>query len=190
MNKFCTLLIFFTLTSSLSVVARDAAPLSCGNQGLQSARGTEVQMGILGLPKMLFVARSAEFVVATIKDKKPVRIRTKHSFTTAKAEVLCADVGFPEAHYSLYAPTLINFAANKNQPHSIWQFQLMANKKQIGIWNTRSRLQSIHQDLAAVESQAGVQLQVYQTDHDRYELVLQRQVGESKEILTIQYDAF
>jgi hypothetical protein len=185
MFKFSTLL-FLSLSLSLPALA---SPKACGDENLTTIRGTEVPMGILGLPKMMFVARTADFVVATLKDKKPVRIHARQSFTTAKTDVVCADSGFPEGSYAIYAPTLINFSANSSQANSVWQFQLMANKNQLGIWNTRSRLQSSQQDLSSVENQAGAQVQVFQTEHDRYELVIQRQVGESKEVLKIQFDA-
>lgn len=146
----------------------------------------EVVGGFEQLPKMILVGRIANHIVEDREKDQTILLHGRQSFVNAKSEILCATTKTKDAKtFSLYAPTLIDLS--KKSGTSFWQFQLMANATQVGIWNAKSRIES-KTDLTKFVKSLGAQARLYQISHDQYELVLSKENGGHKETLSIVYD--
>lgn len=168
--------------------AKDVIP-ACDRAVESDVSRREVVGGLDLLPKMLLVGRVANHMVEVRDNNQTILLHGRQSFINAKSEILCATSNNKNVKvFSLYAPTLIDLSKKEKSATSFWQFQLMANSTQVGIWNAKSRIESKSASLEKFLKSTGAQIKVYQISHDQYELVLSKIIGNQKELLSIIYD--
>lgn len=187
MNHLYSILSVLIVSVSLQTAfAKDVIP-NCDRAAEMETSRREVVGGFSQLPKMMLVGRLANHMVEVREKDHTVLLHGRQSFINAKSEIVCATTDLKEAKtFSLYAPTLIDLK-NKSG-NSFWQFQMMANSTQVGIWNAKSRIESKSADLEKFLKSSGAQVRLYQVSHDQYELVLSKENGSQKESLSIIYD--
>lgn len=118
------------------------------------------------------------------------RLWGEQSFVKGQSKIVCASMkGSEDQSFSIYAPTLIDLSGDKSISDSYWQFHMIANTKQFGIWNKKSRLFPKTTDLKSGLAKVGAQVQVIQISRDQYELQFSRESEKTIEILSIRFDA-
>ena len=147
-----------------------------------SERKEEIVQGLDGLPRMILVARKASHYIESRSGK--THLLSEQDFKgTGKSTITCASLAdaLPRS-YSLYAPVLLDLTEKKKSPNSLWQFQLMANAKELGVWNHKTVLDSkwLNQNAS---------LKVYQLTHDEFEIMLIREFGGQTEYLSVRFEA-
>lgn len=145
-------------------------------------------LNLKSLPPMILVGKKVDYYVEN--RTSGLKIWGVQSFKKGDSKILCASSGnFVSESFSMYAPTLIDLTDEKVVGDSYWQFHMIANLKQFGIWNKKSRIFSATKDLDAAFSKIGAQVQIVQHTHNEYELLFTRESEQSIEVLSIQFDA-
>lgn len=143
---------------------------------------------ISSLPRMALIGKSANFYVES-KNLK-TRIWGTQNFVRGESKIVCGSTPANESHsFSIYAPTLIDHSSENRVGPSYWQFHMIANAKQFGIWNQKSRLFSKAKDLEEGLSRIGAHMLILQISVDQYELIFTREREQWTEIISIRYDA-
>lgn len=140
------------------------------------------------LPSMVFVGKSAQYYVEDKSDH--FRMWGEQSFIKGSSRIVCASAsGEKSRDFSIYAPTLMDLTGDKSVGDSYWQFHMVANSKQFGIWNQKSRLFSKTNDLEAGLGKIEGQVQFLQISHDEYEMIITRENATTLEVLSVHFDA-
>ncbi len=157
---------------------------------VSSIKGTEI-ISTENLPKMVFVASRAEYYVENRNSN--LKIWGKQSFKNPESEIMCASgtQTLSESQgFSQYAPTLLDLTSDKKTENSYWQFHMMADKKNIGIWNQKSRIYSQIKDVGQALAKIGGQVKILQTSHDQFEMKIVKEIGANIEVLVVYFDAY
>jgi hypothetical protein len=143
---------------------------------------------VRSLPHMLLVGQRAIYYVEN--RSTGFRLWGEQNFIRAEEKIVCASMAKSEDQsFSIYAPTLIDLSGDKSIGDSYWQFHMIANAKQFGIWDKKSRLFPKTTDLEAGLAKIGAQVQVIQISRDQYELQFSRESDKTVEVLSIRFDA-
>lgn len=145
--------------------------------------------GLKALPPKVYVARKATYWAES--KGRQVQMQGEQSFINGESRIVCASTESGKSEsFSIYAPTLIDLTGTRNIGDSYWQFHMIANSKEFGIWNQKSRLFPAGRDLEEGLSKIASQIQVYQISRDEYEIVLIRENDQVTENLAIRFDSY
>jgi hypothetical protein len=140
------------------------------------------------LPSMVFVGKSAQYYVEDKNDH--FRMWGEQSFVKGSSRIVCASATTEKSRdFSIYAPTLMDLTGDKSVGDSYWQFHMVANSRQFGIWNQKSRLFSKANDLESALGKIEGQVQFRQLSHDEYEMIITREDAATLEVLSVRFDA-
>lgn len=191
------LLFLFTLGLLISTISSEsfaglkAAECQIRPDFLNNPKSTLVK-NIDALPHLVFVARKADYYVEN--KEQSFKLWGQQSFTRVDSKVLCATIpafheGLQDLRFSIYAPTLMDLTGDQKVGDSFWQFHLMADGTQVGIWNQKSRMYSKAKDFESRLAKMGVQVQVFQISHDEFEVILTRESKQFTETLSVRFDS-
>lgn len=142
----------------------------------------EITQGINGLPKMVLVARKATHYVES-KTGKAHLLSEQDFKKNGKSTITCASlVDMLTQSYSLYAPVLLDLTNEKKIISSLWQFQMMSNLKELGVWNHKTVFGSKWMNQNA-------SVKIYQLGHDEFEIMLIREHSGQTEYLSVKFEA-
>jgi hypothetical protein len=148
----------------------------------------KVLSSVKSLPRMVYIAKRAIHFIEG-KDNG-FRLWGEQSFVRGQSRIVCAsNAGLNNQSFSLYAPTLIDLSGEKSNAESYWQFHMISNPEQFGIWNKKSSIFSQTKDLEAGLKKIGAQVQIIQISRDEYEFQFSRETNKTFEILSIRFDA-
>lgn len=151
-----------------------------------SQNRTEVE--ITQIPKIVLVGKRAEHYVESKTSK--LKLHGVQNFTKSASKIVCGTARQRESQsFSLYAPTLIDFSSGKGISNAVWQFQMMANPKEFGMWNRQSRILSRSESLHKTLQDVGGKVQIYQLSQNEYEILISKESDNSTEYLSIRFDA-
>jgi|GEM_PF-2569567 len=139
------------------------------------------------LPKKIFVAQTADYLVETKSDD--FKLWARQSFVSGESRAVCAS--FQKASslgISMYAPTLIDLSELRKTGDSFWQFHLMVSNEKVGIWNQRSRISTHAKDFLLRLQDAGVRVFMEARTPTNYQLHFIRKSEAMIEHLMIRYD--
>jgi hypothetical protein len=148
----------------------------------------KVLSSVKDLPKVVLIGKRAIYYVEN--KSTGFRLVGEQSFVKGQSQIVCATM--PEAtpqSFSIYAPTLIDLTGDQSTGDSYWQFHMIANAKQFGIWNKQSRVFSKSKDLESGLAKTGAQIQVVQISRDQFEIQFSRELDKTNEVLSIRFDA-
>ncbi len=148
----------------------------------------KVLTSIKDLPKVVLIGKRAIYYVEN--KNSGFRLVGEQSFVKGQSRIVCATM--PEVSsqsFSMYAPTLIDLTGDQSIGDSYWQFHMIANEKQFGIWNKQSRVFSKSKDLESGLAKTGAQIQVIQISRDQFEIQFSRESDKTNEVLSIRFDA-
>lgn len=158
---------------------------------------TEVRPQILGgfekLPKLVLVASESDYYIESKASGADIRIHSFQSFKNAgskeNSKVVC---GFSKElasnRFALFAPTLIDTTAAKKIGQSLWQFQMLSDKRGFSVWNQRSLAFSENESLEKNVLKFGGNYRIYQLSPDQYEVVISKDEGGLVQYLSVRYD--
>ncbi|MBC7370504.1 MAG: hypothetical protein H7326_03005 [Bdellovibrionaceae bacterium] len=158
---------------------------------------TEVRPQILGgfekLPKLVLVASESDYYIESKSNGGDVRIHSYQSFRSAsakeKSKIICGSSKTPESgRFALFAPTLIDTTLAKKVGQSLWQFQMLTDKRGFSVWNQRSLAFSENESLEKNVLQFGGNYRIYQLSPDQYEVVISKDEGGLVQYLSVKYD--
>jgi hypothetical protein len=148
----------------------------------------KVLPGIKTLPRLVLVGKRAIYYAES--KTGGFRLWGEQSFINGQSKIACASMKESDSQsFSIYAPTLIDLSGDKSIGDSYWQFHMIANPEQFGIWNQKSRLFSKTTDLESGLSKVGAQVQVIQISKDQFEIQFIRESEKMMETLSIRFDA-
>jgi hypothetical protein len=148
----------------------------------------KVLSSVKALPHLVFIGKRA--IYYTENKATGQRLWGEQSFVKGQSQIVCASMANGDSQsFSIYAPTLIDLSGDKSIGDSYWQFHMIANSKQFGIWNKKSRLFPKTTDLEAGLAKTGAQVQAIQISKDQFELQFSREFEKTIEILSIRFDA-
>jgi hypothetical protein len=140
------------------------------------------------LPSFVYIGKRADYYIEN--KATGLKIWGEQSFLRGESKIVCASAGRDQSQsYSMYAPTLIDLSKDKSLGESYWQFHVIANAKQFGIWNKASRVFSKNKDLESGLAKIGAQVQFVQLSHSEYQFVFTRETDQTLETLVIRFDA-
>lgn len=91
------------------------------------------------LPKALMVGRIAEVWIES-KDGQ-MKLHARHNFKSGQKEFLCATLPpSRRENFSFPLLTLLDRSEQKSTGDALWQFQVMVNGSQLGLWSQKSGL--------------------------------------------------
>jgi hypothetical protein len=162
---------------------------------LQDAKRTEIIGGLESLPKGVLIARDAEMWVEA-KSKvtsAKVQMHTYQSFVNKKsrtqAQVVCATSPQDFAsRFSIAAPTLIDTSKEKKTGHSMWLFQAIADNQAYSVWNKKSTTTDKQQKFDLNANHQGEKYKLYQVSQSEYEIIAQKDEGDSIQTLSVRYE--
>jgi hypothetical protein len=139
------------------------------------------------LPPKIFIAQVANFYVEN--KSQTFQLWSEQSFLKGSSQFICGkyDNGKSES-FSLYAPTLMDLSGEQKLSDSYWQFRMIANTKQFGIWNQKTRIFTRSKDLESAIAALGAQVQFFQISEDIYEMLITRETESYNETLSIRFD--
>ena len=151
-----------------------------------SQNKTEIE--ITQIPKVILVGKKAEHYVQSKTSK--LKLHGVQNFKKSASKIICGTARQRENQsFSLYAPTLIDFSSGKGISSAVWQFQMMANPKEFGVWNRQSRILSRSEALQKTLQEIGGKVQIYQLSQNEYEILISKESESSSEYLSIRFDA-
>lgn len=155
---------------------------------------TEIVGGFEALPKAVLVARDAEMWVEGREEGRAVKMHAYQSFMQAKTrsqgKVLCGSTPEDFAdRFSLMAPTLIDASVGQKVGNSMWQFQMIADRKAYSVWNKKSLGLSKADKLDVIFKNQQTPYRLYQVGHNEFELVVQKEVGRVTQTLSVRFEA-
>ncbi len=176
----------FAVSFSIHAQAHQAVP-ECKTRPEFFTHGKFLS-SIRSLPHMLLIGQRAIYYAES--KTTGFRLWGEQSFVKGQSRINCASMKEAETQsFSIYAPTLIDLSGDKSIGDSYWQFHMIANPQQFGIWNKKSRLFSKTTDLEAGLAKIGAQVQVVQISKDQFELQFSRETDKMIETLSIRFDA-
>jgi hypothetical protein len=180
--------LLITLCIFISFSVKAAGPVSVCSEKPDFLSQQRVSLSLKNLPRVVLVGTSAEYYVET--KSTGLKLWGRQSFKSGKSEIVCGQMGQSQnSSFSLYGPTLLDLSGEKNVGDSYWQFHMIANTKNFGIWNKKTWLFPKTKDLEKGIEKTGAQMQVYQISHDEFEMVLTRDSDQAVETLSIRFDA-
>jgi hypothetical protein len=139
------------------------------------------------LPKKIFVAQSADFLIS--EKVSGLKLWGRQSFVSGEEKVVCATLRkSSETGFSMYAPTLIDLSGAHTVGNSFWQFHMIATEQRAGLWNQRSRFSARSGDFLARLQEAGVRVYGEIISSSQYQLHFVRENDGASEHLRIRYD--
>jgi hypothetical protein len=155
---------------------------------------TEIVGGFAALPKAVLVARDAEMWVEGREDAKHLKVHAYQSFLQAKSrkqgKVLCGTLPEDFAdRFSLMAPTLIDASLGQKVGNSMWQFQVIADRKAFSVWNKKSIATGKSEKLDQLFKDQQTPYRLYQIGHNEFELVVKKDVGLVSQTLSVRFEA-
>ena len=151
-----------------------------------SQTGTEIEVS--RIPKIILVGKNVEHYVESKNSK--LKLHGVQSFIKGTSKIICGTARQREdLSFSMYAPTVIDFSSGKGISSAVWQFQMMANPKEFGLWNQKSRILSRSRDLQTVLQEIGGKAQIFQVSQNEYEILISKEAKDSIEFLSIRFDA-
>lgn len=147
---------------------------------------TEIDQG--QIPKVILVGKRADHYVESKNSK--LKLYGSQSFKKSSSKVICGTARQRESQtFSLYAPTIMDFSSGRGLSSSVWQFQMMANPKEFGVWNQQSRILSKPEALQKRLQDIGGKVQFFQLSQNEYEMVISKETDSLQEYLSIRFDA-
>jgi len=148
----------------------------------------KVLSSVKALPHLVFIGKRA--IYYTENKSTGFRLWGEQSFVKGQSRIVCASMANSDSQsFSIYAPTLIDLRGDKSIGDSYWQFHMIANTQQFGIWNKKSRLFPKTTDLELGLVKTGAHVQAIQISKDQFELQFSRESDKMIEILSIRFDA-
>ncbi len=185
-KSWITLISLLIAMTGATAFAKDPVP-ECRTRPEFFSHG-KVLPSIRSLPHMVFIGKRAIYYVENKNSGS--KLWSEQSFVKGQSKIVCATMKESEEQsFSLYAPTLIDLSGDKSVGDSYWQFHMIANPKQFGIWNKKSRVFPRTKDLEEGLAKIGAQIQAVQISGDEYELQLIRETEKTIETLSIRFDA-
>lgn len=176
---------FIMLLSSFALAAK-AVPECRTKPDFVNRSGTV--LNLKSLPQMILIGKKAEHYVEN--KSTGIKIWGVQSFKKGNSKLICATPSKAENEsFSIYAPTLIDLTNGKTIGDSYWQFHMIANSKQFGIWNKKSRLFPKTKDLESGLAKIGAHIQIMQHSRDEFEMLFTRETESTLEVLSIRFDA-
>lgn len=159
---------------------------------------TEVRPELIGsfekLPKLVLVAKEAEYYVESKSPGNDVKIHSYQSFMAPRphsdSKIVCGSIkNRSPFRFSLFAPTLIDTTDKREVGQSLWQFQLLADQEGFSVWNKRSLAFSENENLEKALLKFGGHYRIYQLNSHQYEVVISKETSSMAQYLSIKYDA-
>lgn len=159
---------------------------------------TEVRPEIIGgfkkLPRIVLIAKEAEYYVESKTSESNLKIHSYQSFTTMdpkeKSKIICGNAKSTEnLRFSLFAPTLVDTTNTMKIGQSLWQFQILSSKDGFSVWNKRSLALAEGENLEKALIPFGGNYRIYQLSSDQYEVVVSKDTEGVAQYLSIKYDA-
>ncbi len=177
---FVLLTVFWVLAEASPGAKPAKVPLCDGQPDFVNQHKEELTQGIEGLPKLILVGRKAFYYVESKNGQ--TRMQSEQDFENGKSKVNCATLKDRKSQsFSLYAPVLLDLTGQKSIKNTLWQFQVMANAKEVGVWNQMTVFGSKWTDQNA-------KVKVYQITHEEYEILLTRETENKIEHLSVRFD--
>ncbi|MBX2988416.1 MAG: hypothetical protein KF802_11025 [Bdellovibrionaceae bacterium] len=176
----------------LNPVKASGAPSCTARPDFLKETRTEISGGFAGLPKgQVLVARDAEMWVENTEGDRPVRLHSYQSFVRSRqSKILCGDV--PEKfadRFSLIAPTLIDADSKQKIGHSLWQFQVIADREGLSAWNKKSPVMSKTGALDAFFlKDMKLAYRLYHIGDNEFELLVQKEADGMLQTLSVRYE--
>jgi hypothetical protein len=185
-------LIYFValMTVSLSAWANKPVP-ECKTRPEFFTHG-KILPSIKALPHLVLIGQRAIYYAES--KAGDFRLWGEQSFVKGQSRIVCASIKespkeTDSQSFSIYAPTLIDLSGDKSIGDSYWQFHMIANPQQFGIWNKKSRLFPKTTDLESGLLKIGAQVQVIQISKDQFEIQFIRETEKMVETLSVRFDA-
>lgn len=138
------------------------------------------------LPRKIFVAQSADYLVET---KDEMKLWGRQSFVSGESKAICASLPKNAGlGISMYAPALIDLSDDHKTGNSFWQFHLMVSEGKIGLWNQHSRLHAKAENFLPRLQEAGIQTFLQAMTPTNYQIHFIRKSERGTEHLIIRYD--
>jgi hypothetical protein len=159
---------------------------------------TEVRPEMLGgfekLPSLILVAHEADYYVEAKNGSADVRVHSYQSFAHAdsqgQSKIVCGTAKNLESNrFALFAPTLIDTTHAQKVGQSLWQFQMVTDKKGFAVWNQRSLASSDRESLERNVLEFGGNYRIYQLGAKLYEVVISKEENGVIQYLSVKYDA-
>ena len=176
------LLLFFTgpLQASESL-----APCLCSPDFLSRQ---QTSTPIKNLPSQILIAQSANYFVES--KSKDFQLWSEQSFVTGISRFVCGQSLDQRAkNFSLYGPTLLDLSKERKLSNSFWQFRMIANAKQYGIWNQKSRIFAKSKPFESALTLGGQNFAIFPLTDGRFEMQITRETESYFETLMIVFEA-
>lgn len=139
------------------------------------------------LPGVVLVAKKAHLVV----EGDGFRSESLQNFLKpGSAPQVCVTGDTKQSQrFSILAPTLIDLTSSANTGSSVWNFQLITEKKQVRAWNLLSRVSTTSFDLSKIFKDQGAVEKYYRLGAADYEIVVTKEIGGKSVTLTVTFDS-
>jgi hypothetical protein len=189
----------FSMTSGLGKLDFNEAPGCDGRPDFITEARPQILGGFEKLPHLVLVASESDYYVESKTKGADVRIHSFQSFRSNgakdKSKIVCGSAKNLESkdvdsiRFALFAPTLIDTTVAKKTGQSLWQFQMLSDKRGFSVWNQRSLAFSDKQSLEKNVLQFGGNYRIYQLTPDQYEVVIFKDEDGVAQYLSVRYDA-
>ncbi len=159
---------------------------NCAASKISELKESGILVSISDLPSGALLARDAKVFI----ESKDLHLQASQDFIKPKSQILCFS-GPAQSKFSvsLDVPTLIDLTIEKLIGNSIWEFNLMVDGKQVGIWDQVSHLQSNSFKLSELTTTADQEVLFSQVNHDQYELIIKQQTKNLLKAVVITFDS-
>jgi len=179
-----SMILFF----DLGVSAQESFPV-CPTAQISELKSTGIPLSVMDLSSVILIAREARIYA----ESSEYKIQVEQDFIQPKSSVVCLSSSGPEDlaqfNISLSAPTLLGIAGDKGNDFSVWQFNIIVDGKKVGIWNQFNRTLSAAFKLSSLGSLPGQQVQLYQTNHGQFELIIKSNTKSESRAIVVIFDA-
>ena len=114
---------------------------------------------------------------------------SEQSFVTGVSRFVCGQSSDQKAkNFSLYGPTLLDLTREPKLSESYWQFRMISNAKQFGIWNQKSRIFARSKHFPSALDLRGQHLAIFPLSDGRFEMQITRETEAYLETLAIVFE--